>query len=251
VPFFAGYYSKDIILEAAWGANTGVGQYAFWLGIAAAFMTAFYSWRLIIMTFHGAPRASAEVMSHVHESPPSMTVPLILLAIGAVLAGVLGVHLFVGDGMAGFWRDSILILPNNASIEAAHGVPLWVKLLPIAVAAIGVAVAYIAYMLRPDVPGLIVARMRGVYLFMLNKWYFDELFDRLFVRPAHYLGRGLWKSGDGALIDGVGPDGIAAAARGIARRAGALQTGFVYHYAFAILIGVASLVTLYLLTVAG
>ncbi len=251
VPFFAGYYSKDIILEAAWGANTGVGQYAFWLGIAAAYKTAFNSWPLIIMTFHGAPRASAEVMSHVHESPPSMTVPLILLAIGAVLAGVLGVHLFVGDGMAGFWRDSILILPNNASIEAAHGVPLWVKLLPIAVAAIGVAVAYIAYMLRPDVPGLIVARMRGVYLFMLNKWYFDELFDRLFVRPAHYLGRGLWKSGDGALIDGVGPDGIAAAARGIARRAGALQTGFVYHYAFAILIGVASLVTLYLLTVAG
>ncbi len=251
VPFFAGYFSKDIILEAAWGADTGIGQYAFWLGIAAAFMTAFYSWRLIFMTFHGAPRAAPEVMARVHESPPSMLVPLILLAIGAAISGVLGYNLFVGDGMEAFWQKSILVLAENNSIEAAHHVPLWVKILPIGVAALGIVVALLAYIALPDLPAMVAARTRAIYLFMLNKWYFDELYDWLFVRPAHYLGRGLWKSGDGALIDGVGPDGIAAATRNLAKRAGALQTGYVYHYAFAILIGVASFVTLYLLTKVG
>jgi NADH-quinone oxidoreductase subunit L len=251
VPFFAGYYSKDIILEAAWGAHTGVGMYAFWLGIAAAFMTAFYSWRLIFMTFHGTPRATPEVMAHVHESPPSMLIPLILLAIGAAISGALGVHLFVGDGMEGFWQKSVLVLAENNSIEAAHHVPLWVKIMPIGVAALGIAVAVLGYIALPNLPALIAARARALHLFLLNKWYFDELYDWLFVRPAHYLGRGLWKSGDGALIDGVGPDGIAAAARNLAKRASALQTGYVYHYAFAILIGVASFVTLYLLTKVG
>jgi NADH-quinone oxidoreductase subunit L len=103
----------------------------------------------------------------------------------------------------------------------------------------------------PNVPGLLANRMQGLYLFLLNKWYFDELYDRIFVRPAFYLGRGLWKSGDGALIDGVGPDGVAAAVKLIARRAGALQTGYLYHYAFAMLSGVVVLVTWYLFEHSG
>ena len=251
VPFFAGYFSKDIILESAWGAHSMVGQYAFWLGIAAAILTAFYSWRLLFMTFHGAPRASAEVMAHVHESPKVMTIPLILLAVGAIFAGYFGVKIGMVDADGAFWRGSILVLSGNDALEAAHRVPLWVKRLPVVVAAAGIVAAYVLYITVPGLPEKIATAFRPVYLFLLNKWYFDELYDAIFVRPAHYIGRGLWKAGDGALIDGVGPDGFAAAAMGIARRAVRLQSGYLYHYAFAMLIGVALLVTWYLVTGIG
>ena len=144
-PFFAGYYSKDMILEAAYAAQSGVGSMAFWLGCLAAFLTAFYSWRLLIMAFHGAPRASAQVMSHVHESPKVMTLPLLVLAIGAVFAGWLGYELFVGHDMKQFWGASIFILPTNTAMEDAHHVPTWVKLLPIVLASSGVALAVLFY----------------------------------------------------------------------------------------------------------
>ena len=248
---FAGFYSKDVILESAWGAHTGVGQYAFWLGIAAAALTAFYSWRLIFLTFHGKPRMDEETKAHIHESPKVMTVPLMFLSIGAIFAGVIGYALFVGEDLHAFWGDSILILPANNSIEAAHHSPLWVVLLPLIMAVLGIAGAYYLYMTRPDLPARLTARCRPLYLFLLNKWYFDELYDFLFVRPANWLGRGLWKSGDGAVIDGVGPDGIAAASVSIARRASRLQSGYVYHYAFAMLIGVVVLVTWYLYAQVG
>ncbi|MEX1205958.1 MAG: NADH-quinone oxidoreductase subunit L [Dongiaceae bacterium] len=248
---FAGFYSKDVILEAAWAAETGVGRYAFWLGLLVAVLTAFYSWRLLLMTFHGLPRADDKVMAHVHESPKIMLVPLIVLALGAVFAGAIGYSQFVGEGMESFWGDSLLVLPGNDSIEAAHHVPLLVKLAPLGAAAIGIALAYLMYMRRPDLPAAIVGRVRALYLFLLNKWYFDEAYDLLFVRFANYLGYGLWKSGDGALIDGVGPDGVAAAALNLAQRASRLQTGYVYHYAFAMLIGVVALVSWYLLARVG
>ena len=248
---FAGFYSKDIILEAAWAAESGVGRYAFWLGLLVAVLTAFYSWRLLLMTFHGRPRADDKVMAHVHESPKVMLAPLIVLALGAVFAGAIGYYQFVGEGMESFWGDSVLVLPGNESIEAAHHVPLLVKLAPLGAAAIGIALAYLMYMRRPDLPALIAGRVRALYLFLLNKWYFDEAYDFLFVRFANYLGYGLWKSGDGALIDGVGPDGVAAAALNLARRASRLQTGYVYHYAFAMLIGVVALVSWYLLARVG
>ena len=246
MPFFAGYYSKDIILESAFAAGTGVGYYAFWLGIAAAVMTAFYSWRLIIMTFYGRPRADERVMAHVHESPKIMTVPLLVLALGAIVAGYVGYDAFVGEGMQAFWGKAILVLPAHPALEQAHHVPFWVKVLPILVGLAGIGMAYWLYMYRPDLPGRIAGRFRGVYLFLYNKWYFDELYDRVFVNPARYLGRQLWQEGDGALIDGLGPDGVAAVARNLAQRASRLQSGYVYHYAFAMLIGVAGLVTLYL-----
>ena len=246
IPLFAGFYSKDVIIESAFGAHTIAGDFAFWAGVAAAFMTAFYSWRLLIMTFHGAPRADERTMAHVHESPVSMIAPLVVLAIGAVFSGMIGYRYFVGDGMQAFWGDSIFVLPGHDALENAHHAPLWVIALPIAVAAAGIALAYWFYMFRPHIPGELAGRLGGIYRFLLNKWYFDELYDRLFVRPAHRLGRGLWKEGDGTLIDGLGPDGLAAVARVLARRASMLQSGYVYHYAFAMLIGVAAFVTWYL-----
>lgn len=243
---FAGFYSKDVILEAAWGAHSAVGQFAFWLGIAAALMTAFYSWRLLFMTFHGEPRANEHVMAHVHESPWVMLGPLVILAIGAVCAGFVGYEMFVGGQWAEFWGASILILPEHPALENAHHSPTWVVLLPLVMGVAGILLAWWFYMVNPSLPGRLAASVRGLYLFLYNKWYFDELYDRLFVRPAFYLGWGLWKGGDGALIDGVGPDGIAAATRDLARRASRLQTGYVYHYAFAMLVGVVILVTWYL-----
>ncbi len=248
VPPFAGFFSKDMILEAAYAAQSSHGALAFWLGIAAAFMTAFYSWRLLFMVFHGRPRATPEVMSRVHESPKVMTLPLIGLAIGAVFAGYLGFEAFVGEGRVEFWGAAILVLEGNDAIEAAHQVPLWVKLLPLGMGAGGIALAWIMYVRMPAIPALLATRLRPLYLFLLNKWYFDELYDWAFVRPAHYLGRGLWKSGDGAVIDGVGPDGVAAVALVLARRASRLQTGYLYHYAFAMMIGVAGLITWYIVS---
>jgi len=245
VPFFAGYYSKDMVLEVAWAAGTSVGRYAFACGIIAAFLTAFYSWRLLILTFHGKPRADAHTMAHVHESPPVMTVPLILLAVGAVFAGAIFYEPFVGHHFQDFWRAAIRIAPENQAMEAAHHVALWVKLLPVLMGVSGIATAYLLYMAFPAVPGQLAERFRGVYLFLLNKWYFDELYDRLFVRPAMRLGEMLWKGGDGGVIDRFGPDGLAAATQRATRAIVRVQTGLVYHYAFAMLIGIVVLVTLF------
>ena len=248
---FAGFYSKDIVLESAFAADTLVGNYAFWLGIMAAFMTAFYSWRLLFMTFHGAPRADETVMAHVHESPKIMLIPLMLLAVGACFAGYIGYEHFVGHNASDFWQSVIYIAPNHTALADAHHVPLWVKLSPLAVGASGIALATVLYVMAPDWPARIATRFQGLYQFLLNKWYFDELYDALFVRPAFRLGQGLWKTGDGTVIDGIGPDGIATTTRNIARRAGALQSGYLYHYAFAMLIGVVVLITFYLFTLVG
>ena len=242
---FAGYYSKDVILEAAYASGTGVGLYAFCLGVFTAFLTAFYSWRLIFMTFHGAPRADHHVMEHAHESPRVMLWPLYVLAAGALMAGKLGYDYFVGEAREQFWGDAILVLPNHASLEGAHHVPLWVGLLPFLMAVLGIVVAWAAYIWRPEFPAAMARRFRALYLFLLNKWYFDELYDALLVRPAMALGRGLWKQGDGSLIDGLGPDGLAATTVRLAVRASRLQTGYVYHYAFVMLIGVVAFVSWY------
>src|SRR6266571_1083097 len=247
IPFFAGYYSKDTILAASWASGTAVGRYSFCLGIFTAFLTAFYSWRLLIMTFHGKPRADEETMHHVHESPWVMLIPLFVLAAGAAVAGYFAEEYFVGAGRAAFWKSSILVLPGHDSIGAAEELTGIIEFLPLIAAVLGIATAYLCYSIDPAIPARLTLQYRAIYLFLLNKWYFDELYDRLFVKSAFSLGDGLWKTGDGMIIDGLGPDGIAAATRELAREASRLQTGYVYHYAFAMLIGVVALVTWYLL----
>jgi len=243
---FAGYFSKDIILEAAWAAHTNVGNYAFWLGIAAAFLTAFYSWRLIIMTFHGAPRADEKTMAHVHESPKVMILPLLLLAAGACGAGWLGYNWFVGHDAAHFWGNAILVLNSHPALENAHHVPAWVKYLPLVVGGAGIGLAYVMYMFVPSLPGKLVQAIKPLHTFVFNKWYFDELYDAIFVKPAFRLGRGLWKVGDQAVIDGLGPNGIAQATQDTAEKASVLQTGYLYHYAFAMIVGVVLMVGWYM-----
>jgi NADH-quinone oxidoreductase subunit L len=247
IPFFAGFYSKDSILAAAWASGTAVGRYSFCLGMFTAFLTAFYSWRLIIMTFHGPSRADHEVEHHIHESPWVMLAPLFVLAAGAIAAGYLADNFFVGEGRADFWKSAILVLPGHDALAAVEHNSLLIDYLPLIAGVSGIALAYVCYMLRPGIPAAAAIHFRALYLFLLNKWYFDELYDRLFVRSAFSLGEGLWKTGDGTIIDGLGPDGISAATRELAREASRLQTGYVYHYAFAMLIGVVALITWYLI----
>ncbi len=248
---FSGFYSKDVIIESSWAAHSPMGQYAFWLGVAAAIMTSFYSWRLLLMTFHGKPRCDEKTLAHVHEAPPIMWVPLVVLAVGSVIAGAIGYHAFVGEGMNEFWGKSIFVLSQHSALAEAHHVPTWVKLLPLVFGLAGIAIAYLMYVVQPGLPAKLAKRLRPLYLFSFNKWYFDELYDRVFVRTAFVLGLGFWKSGDGAVIDGVGPDGVASVTRQLARRASRLQTGYVYHYAFAMLIGVVVLVSWYMYQQAG
>jgi NADH-quinone oxidoreductase subunit L len=247
IPIFAGYYSKDTILEAAFAAHGPFAGYAFWLGITAAVLTAFYSWRLLFMTFHGEPRAPAEVMAHVHESPRVMTIPLILLAVGATFAGLAGLSMVEGSGE--FWRGSIFVLPEHDALAEAHHVPFVVKILPVIGAVAGIALAYLMYIRQPELPARLAGAASGLYRFLGNAWYFDALYDRLFVEPTKRLGHALWQGIDVMTIDRFGPDGVAMSALTVARRAVRLQTGYLYHYAFAMLIGVAALVTWYLFAV--
>ena len=246
IPIFAGYYSKDAILEAAFAKHSAVALYGYWCGIAAAFLTAFYSWRLLIMTFHGAPRADHHTMEHVHESPWMMLGPLVVLAAGAVLTGVVFAPDFIGEAWPEFWHGAIAQGPANHVLADMEHIPSLFALLPAIVGVLGIALAYLFYMLRPTLPVQLARAMPGVYRFLLNKWYFDELYDWLFVRPAGVLARLLWQVGDATVIDGV-PNGLAALTTDGSAQVVRLQNGSVAVYAFTMLIGLVVLVSVFLL----
>ena len=236
-PFTAGYYSKDAIIEASFASGW---TFAFTLLVIAAFCTSFYSWRLAFMTFHGAPRADKHTMEHVHESSNVMLIPLYVLAAGALLAGFLFKDYFIGEKFAEFWHGAIA---ENPIMEAREGVPEWVVWSPFVAMALGFALAFLFYIRDTSLPVKLAAQHEPVYKFLLNKWYFDELYDFILVRPAMWLGRFLWKTGDGLVIDGLGPDGISARVADVTKGVVRLQTGYVYHYAFAMMIGVAALIS--------
>jgi NADH-quinone oxidoreductase subunit L len=239
----AGFFSKDAIIEGAFAGHNALAGFAFVLLVVAAMFTSFYSWRLIFLTFHGKPRASADVMHHVHESPAVMLAPLFVLAIGSIFAGFLFHEWFVGHHYEHFWKGAIFTASDNHIVHEFHDVPTWVKWSPFAAMLIGFLTAWQFYIRSPQTPKRLAEQHNGLYKFLLNKWYFDELYDLIFVRPAMRLGRFLWKTGDGKVIDGLGPDGVSARVIDVTQRVVKLQTGFLYHYAFAMLIGVAALVT--------
>ncbi len=237
---FAGFYSKDLILEAALANGSWYGHLAYNLGVLAAFMTAFYSWRLLIMTFHGKQHADHHTMDHAHESPWIMLGPLMPLAFGAVFAGFIAFDWFGGDERAQFWGQALLVLQDHDSIAAAHHLPLFDKLIPLFAALGGIGLAYVFYEVRPELPGKLSRSLGFVYRLVFNKYYFDQIYDVLFVRSARWLGDKLWHSGDEAIIDGYGPDGIAALAARVAKDVSSLETGYIYHYAFTIVTAVAA-----------
>ena len=246
----AGFYSKDAIIEAAFASPTKIAHgYAFYMLVIAAFMTSFYSWRLIFLTFHGQTRADHDTFDHAHESPFVMLAPLIILAIGAIGAGALFEGFFIGEGYSDFWKDSLFNGAANSIREEVHHVPMWVKWSPTLAMALGFALSWLFYIAQPQWPRQLAGLpgVNGIYHFLLNKWYFDELYHVVFVLPALWLGRLLWKGGDGAIIDGFGPDGIARSVQGLMRSVVKLQSGFVYHYAFVMLIGVTLIATVFAL----
>ncbi len=293
---FAGFLSKDAIIESAWGAHTGVGNYAFWLLVIAAMFTSFYSWRLIFMTFFGEARGDKHTHDHAHESPATMLVPLGVLALGAVFAGMIwfkpffGTHAEVnefygvpdhhveasedhavlmtgdtlllgaddetethsaegdeghGDEIVGWTPGSgaVYTHPDNHVLDEAHHAPKWVKVSPFIAMLIGFFFSWLFYIRRPDIPGRLAQNQHHIYQFLLNKWYFDEIFDAIFTRPAKLIGGFLWKRGDGNVIDGA-LNGIA---MGIVpfftRQAARLQSGYIFTYAFMMVIGIVLLVT--------
>ncbi len=242
-PYTSGYFSKDAIIEVAHASHAPGAEYAFWLLIIVAFLTSFYSWRLIFMAFFGKPK-DEHSFKHAHESPPVMTGPLLILAIGALVAGFVFAPYFIEDLYTKFWRGALFILPDNSILADSHNVESVVmKWLPTLMMLGGFALAYIAYIAAPGLPAWTVRNFRPIHAFLYNKWYFDEIYDFIFVRPVRWLARVLWIYGDGMIIDGIGPDGVAARAVAIARRASRFQTGYVYHYAFVMLVGVAVIVS--------
>ncbi|MCF6276142.1 MAG: NADH-quinone oxidoreductase subunit L, partial [Robiginitomaculum sp.] len=241
---FAGFYSKDAIIEAAYVAgaagHNGPAVFAFWAGLIAAAMTSFYSWRLIFMTFHGKHRGEKEVLDHAHESPFNMTIPLVILAVGAVLAGVIFYDQFMLYKDTGFWGQA---LPEG------HGkpkFPTWVLWAPFVVTVLGFVLAWFMYIRDNGIEKRIAGQANGgggiFYKFLLNKWYIDELYEATIIRGARKLGDIFWKIGDIKIIDGLGPNGFAAASLAVGKKLSKLQSGYLYHYAFVMLLGVAGLI---------
>jgi NADH-quinone oxidoreductase subunit L len=241
-PLTAGYFSKDAIIEAAYVSTNPMALYGFGMTVIAAALTAFYSWRLIFLTFHGSPHDHHHY-EEARESPMVMLIPLGFLSVGAIFAGYPFKDLFVGHGVAEFFRDSLKFGPNNHILEDMHHIPYLASIAPTVMMAIGFVIAWEFYIRRPELPVELARQQQPLYKFLLNKWYFDELYDFLIVRPTLWLGRVLWKFGDGWVIDGLGPDGISARVLDVTRGAVRLQTGYLYHYAFAMLIGVAAFIT--------
>ena len=245
VPPFSGYFSKDAILEAAWASDSLSGHYGFWCGLIAAFLTAFYSWRLMIMTFHGAPRADHHTMEHVHESPWVMLVPLLLLAVGAMFAGYAFHEQILGLDWRAYWGSSIQIAPSNHVLAHMEDVPKVVSMAPTVLGVLGIALAYVFYMFMPGIPVAIAKNFGPIYRFSFNKWYFDELYSFLFVRPAMWLARAFWQV-DRDVVDGM-PNGVAALTNSGAQQIIKIQTGSIANYAFVMLIGVVALVGFFLI----
>jgi NADH-quinone oxidoreductase subunit L len=281
-PLTAGYFSKDAIIEAAYaaGLHGSAATYAFVLIVLAAGMTSFYSWRLVFMTFFGKPRweqahgaqALADAHAHnqpaledaghddhahdhhgahvldPHESPNTMMIPLYVLSAGALLAGLLFKNDFIGHESGEFWRSALFFGPENHILHEMHEIPGWVGLLPFLMMLGGFLLSAYMYLVSPQTPVRLAERFQPLYQFLLNKWYFDELYDFLFVRPAFWLGRLFWKGGDGQIIDRLGPDGISARVLDGTSWVVRLQTGYIYNYAFAMLIGLAAIITYYLVS---
>ncbi|MBR1269623.1 NADH-quinone oxidoreductase subunit L [Bradyrhizobium sp. AUGA SZCCT0222] len=247
-PLTAGYFSKDAIIESAYVSHNPFAMYGFLMTVVAAGLTSFYSWRLIFKTFHGEPH-DQEHYEAAHEAPLWMLVPIGVLAAGSILAGFPFKELFAGHGVAEFFRESLKMHPNI--IEEMHHIPAWIAYLPTVMMVVGAYISYVFYIRRPYLPVELASQHPMLYQFLLNKWYFDELYDLIFVRPAKWIGHFLWKKGDGYVIDGFGPDGISARVLDVTRNVVKIQTGYLYHYAFAMLIGVAGLITWFMFGLGG
>ncbi|MGE0288120.1 MAG: NADH-quinone oxidoreductase subunit L [Bradyrhizobium sp.] len=247
-PLTAGYFSKDAIIESAYVSHNPFALYGFLMTVVAAGLTSFYSWRLVFKTFHGEPH-DQEHYEAAHEAPIWMLVPIGILAVGSILAGFPFKELFAGHAVDDFFRESLKMKPHI--LEEMHHIPPAIAFLPTVMMVGGFLVSWLFYIRRPYLPVELASQQPLLYKFLLNKWYFDELYDLIFVRPAKWIGYQLWKKGDGFVIDGFGPDGVSARVLDVTRNVVKIQTGYLYHYAFAMLIGVAGLITWFMFGLGG
>jgi len=239
-PFLSGFYSKDAIIEFAYLKGNTVGYYAAGVGVFTAFLTAIYSWRLIFKTFHGEYNNKSIKIEETHESPLIMLIPLIILSIGAIFAGFIFKDLFISLGYQNnFWAQSILFLEP---LSTEHP-PTWFLLLTPILVLISIPIAYYLFVKNKSIPEQIVKINRPLYEFLVNKWYFDELYDYIIVKPSQKIGLFLWKVCDVKIIDGFGPDGISMLIKKISQKANKFQSGFIYQYAFVMLLGFSALLT--------
>ena len=248
-PLMSGYYSKDGIIEAAFVSQTEGNLYAFYLLVLSALLTSFYSWRLIFLTFNGKSNISTEIFSKIHESPKVMLFPLFILSIFTIFSGVYFVDYFMYHDYQYLWQSSIYLSESNHVIESIHYVPKWVKYSPLVMMVIGLITAVIFYLLYPKVPKFLSSQFNPLYKFLLNKWYFDEIYEFIFVRNISRIGNFLSNFGDKRIIDGLGPDGISLRVMDIAKQISRIQTGYIYHYAFAMLIGLMLFITYFFIRV--
>jgi NADH-quinone oxidoreductase subunit L len=244
IPPFSGYYSKDAILAAAFNAHSPAGTYGWVCGVFTAGLTAFYISRLFLLTFHGKSRVPKHIEDHVHESPWVMLGPLVVLGIGALGTGMAFRDAFIGSGFLTFWTTSIAV-PVNGVMQSLDSAPAWAAMSPLFAAAIGILVAATFYIVSPDLPARTAKRFNGLYLFLLNKWYFDELYDAIFVKPALRIAQFAWHVGDEKVIDGV-PSGLAALTADASTQTVKLQTGSIAVYAFIMLLGLLAFLSLFL-----
>ncbi len=238
-PFLSGFFSKDAIIETAYSSTSFFAGYAVTIGVLTAFMTSLYSWRLIFMTFHGTFNNKNISLSKVHESPAVMLVPLLFLALGAIFAGYAFKDYFIGSQFIQFWNNSIFFLKEFV----LHHPPLWFLLLTPILVLLAIPLSYYFFVKDKKSLDSFIEINKPLYNFLVNKWYFDELYDFLFVKPAKKIGSFFWKIGDGTIIDGFGPDGLTKLIKSVSNKAVQFQSGFLYHYAFVILIGLSILLT--------
>ena len=248
-PLMSGYYSKDGIIEAAFVSQTEGHLYAFYLLVFSALLTSFYSWRLIFLTFNGKSNISTEIFSKIHESPRVMLFPLVILSILTIFSGIYFADYFMSHDYQFLWQSSIYLSENNHVIESIHYVPKWVKYSPLVMMILGFITASIFYLIYPNIPKFLSTQFNFLYRFLLNKWYFDEIYELIFVKNISKFGNFLSNFGDKRVIDGLGPDGISIRVMDIAKQISRIQTGYIYHYAFAMLIGLMIFITYFFVRV--
>jgi len=248
-PLMSGYYSKDGIIEAAFVSQTEGHLYAFYLLVFSALLTSFYSWRLIFLTFNGKSNISTEIFSKIHESPRVMLFPLVILSILTIFSGIYFADYFMSHDYQFLWQSSIYLSENNHVIESIHYVPKWVKYSPLVMMILGLIIASIFYLIYPNIPKFLSTQFNPLYRFLLNKWYFDEIYELIFVKNISKFGNFLSNFGDKRVIDGLGPDGISIRVMDIAKQISRIQTGYIYHYAFAMLIGLMIFITYFFVRV--
>ena len=238
-PFLSGFYSKDAIIEFAYLKNSTLGNYAATIGIITAFLTSIYSWRLFFRTFHGTYNNKKIQINETHESPLVMLIPLVFLGIGAIFSGYIFKSIFIGNHSNEFWQGSIFFL-NEIKHEF---IPLWFLLITPILVLISIPISFYLYIINPKVLENFKDTNKPLYNFLLNKWYIDELYEKVFVNPIKKIGSIFWKRGDVGIIDKFGPDGISKLVKIISNKTGRLQTGFIYDYAFVMLLGLSILLT--------